>query len=138
MSRSRSLPQLSHFSPLKQLARLNTAMVRAATMTTTLHTLAKFSGAENLRTRNSHHRMKAAVLCAALVAGAAAPFRTFPLYKQCNSSWGGNEMGTNGNGERSTICGEGCAMSSLSMVLAGMGISINGAGGSRVVAGASC
>jgi hypothetical protein len=31
-------------------------------------------------------------------------------------------MGTKGNGERSTICGEGCAMTSLSMVLASLQI----------------
>jgi len=31
-------------------------------------------------------------------------------------------MGTKGNGERSTICGEGCAMTSLSMVLASLHI----------------
>jgi len=37
-------------------------------------------------------------------------------------------MGVNGNGERSTICGEGCAMSCLAMVIAGLGIEINGSG----------
>lgn len=31
-------------------------------------------------------------------------------------------MGTKGNGERSTICGEGCAMTSLAMVLASLPI----------------
>src|SRR5689334_13092825 len=45
---------------------------------------------------------------------------------QCNASWGNNPMGTNGPGERSTICGEGCAMSSLSMALAGLGATIDG------------
>ncbi|RYG57094.1 hypothetical protein EON66_01240 [archaeon] len=35
-------------------------------------------------------------------------------------------MGVSGPGERSTICGEGCAMSSLSMALAAYGITING------------
>jgi len=78
------------------------------------------------------------VVAAAAVAAAVAPaaaarprsvggFRPYPLYTQCNASWGGDPMGTNGPGERSTICGEGCAMSSLSMALAGLGITINGA-----------
>ncbi len=35
-------------------------------------------------------------------------------------------MGVAGNGERSTICGEGCAMTSLSMALAGLNIPISG------------
>ena len=48
--------------------------------------------------------------------GTASPMR-YPLFKQCDSRWGGNEMGVNGTGERSTICGEGCAMTSLAMVL---------------------
>lgn len=47
-----------------------------------------------------------------------------PLYKQCDPSWGQNQMGVKGNGERSNICGEGCAMSSVSMALAGIGVKI--------------
>lgn len=35
-------------------------------------------------------------------------------------------MGTPGYGERATICREGCAMSSLSMALAGFGVDIDG------------
>jgi len=46
----------------------------------------------------------------------------YPLYKQCNSSWGSNQMGTNGE----TICQVGCLMSSTSMAIGGSGISING------------
>jgi hypothetical protein len=45
----------------------------------------------------------------------------FPSYKQCDPRWGNDTMGTVGNGERSTICGEGCAMTSVSMALAGLG-----------------
>lgn len=48
------------------------------------------------------------------------------LYKQCDPRWGNNAMGTKGNGEDSTICGEGCAMSSLSMALAGLAVPVNG------------
>jgi hypothetical protein len=36
-------------------------------------------------------------------------------------------MGVDGPGERSTICGEGCAMSCLSSGLAGLGATIEGA-----------
>jgi len=52
--------------------------------------------------------------------------RPYPLYLQCDPRWSNNSMGVNGPGERSTICGEGCAMSCLSMVFAGLGIDIGG------------
>jgi hypothetical protein len=52
--------------------------------------------------------------------------RPYPLFMQCDPKWANNSMGVNGNGERSTICGEGCAMSCLSMVIAGCNIEING------------
>ena len=45
---------------------------------------------------------------------------------QCDPQWGNDEMGTIGNGERSTICGEGCAMSCVSMALNGLGITVGG------------
>ena len=51
----------------------------------------------------------------------------YPLFKQCDPRWGGNEMGVAGAGERSTICGEGCAMSSLAMVLNSLGVTYPGA-----------
>lgn len=60
------------------------------------------------------------------LAGSAAAFRSYPVFKQCDPAWGSDEMGTAGNGERSTICGEGCAMSSTSMALNGLGITIDG------------
>lgn len=52
----------------------------------------------------------------------SSAFRSYPLFKQCDVAWGNDEMGVAGNGERSTICGEGCAMSSLAMVLSGVGV----------------
>lgn len=50
----------------------------------------------------------------------------FPIYKQCDPRWGNDTMGTKGNGWRSTICGEGCAMTSTAMALAGLGAAVGG------------
>jgi hypothetical protein len=50
-------------------------------------------------------------------------FSCFPLFKQCDDRWGNQTLGT-GN---TTICKEGCLMSSISMMLHGCGISIEGA-----------
>jgi len=50
----------------------------------------------------------------------------FPMFKQCDPRWGNDTMGIKGNGWRSTICGEGCAMTSTTMALAGLGVTING------------
>jgi hypothetical protein len=61
-----------------------------------------------------------------LLPWASAAFRQYPLFKQCDPNWGNNTMGTPGPGERSNICGEGCAMSSVSMALAGLKFQING------------
>lgn len=47
--------------------------------------------------------------------------RTYPLYKQCDSRWGSEQLGTSSN----TICKAGCAMSSCAMGLAGTGHSYN-------------
>ena len=52
--------------------------------------------------------------------------RDYQLFMQCDPAWGDNEMGVNGNGERSTVCGEGCAMSCVSMALRGLGVPIDG------------
>ena len=62
----------------------------------------------------------------ALSAQAAPPH--FPLFKQCDTRWGSDEMGVPGAGpgERDTVCHQGCAMSSLSMALSGLGIQIDG------------
>jgi hypothetical protein len=68
--------------------------------------------------------MRASLLVASLAAAQA--FRSYPLFKQCDPAWGSNQMGVAGNGERSNICGEGCAMSSLSMAMNGLGVTIDG------------
>ncbi|KAA0156399.1 hypothetical protein FNF29_01191 [Cafeteria roenbergensis] len=64
------------------------------------------------------------VAAAAASVAVAGGLPKFPLYKQCDPRWGGNQMGTRGPGERSTICGEGCAMTSVSMALAGLGVDL--------------
>ncbi|EGD79723.1 hypothetical protein PTSG_10707 [Salpingoeca rosetta] len=43
------------------------------------------------------------------------------LYKQCDSRWGGDRLGTSGN----TICSAGCAMSSVAMLLHTRGVSVD-------------
>jgi hypothetical protein len=92
-----------------------------------------------------------AVACLVVLAVAVSAFtgpNSYPLFKQCDPAWvrrlrrflcshashwfwlglwqGPNQMGTPGQGERSNVCGEGCAMSSLSMSLNGLGIQIGG------------
>lgn len=47
--------------------------------------------------------------------------RSYPTYKQCDSRWGSEQLGTSSN----TICKAGCLMSSVSMALAGIGKSYN-------------
>lgn len=47
--------------------------------------------------------------------------RTYPMYKQCDSRWGGDQLGTSSN----TICKAGCLMSSVAMALSGIGKSYN-------------
>ena len=46
----------------------------------------------------------------------------YPVYKQCNSSWGSTVMGGDGD----TICQVGCLMSSISSGLAGTNIQVEG------------
>ena len=48
---------------------------------------------------------------------------TYPLYKQCDSRWGSDQLGTSS----STICKAGCLMSSVAMVISDCGRSIGGA-----------
>ena len=50
-----------------------------------------------------------ALLCLTLTAGA------YPLYKQCDSRWKNDKMGTSSK----TICQVGCLMSSVSMTIPG-------------------
>lgn len=52
---------------------------------------------------------------------AAVLGRTYPMYKQCDSRWGNEQLGTSSN----TICKAGCAMSSVAMGLAGTGHNYN-------------
>ena len=46
----------------------------------------------------------------------------YPLFKQCDSRWSADRLGTSSN----TICSAGCLMSSVSMVLNGCGKTIDG------------
>jgi hypothetical protein len=47
--------------------------------------------------------------------------RSYPMYKQCDSRWGSEQLGTSSN----TICKAGCLMSSVSMALSGIGKNYN-------------
>lgn len=76
---------------------------------------------------NCRGLLMAVAAAVAVHADAATAFKRYPLYKQCDPAWGNTSMGVNGPGERSTICGEGCAMSSLAMALAGQGAAVDGA-----------
>ena len=64
--------------------------------------------------------MSAKILLAALLLVLAAS-RTYPLYKQCDSKWGNEHLGTSSN----TICKAGCLMSSVAMALSGCGHNYN-------------
>ena len=57
------------------------------------------------------------------IATLALTATAFPLYKQCDSRWSSDRLGTSS----STICKAGCLMSSVSMVIADCGKSIDGA-----------
>ena len=70
--------------------------------------------------------MKVQVLIVAMLAvnvltGGCSINRNSPVYKQCDSSWGGNSLGSS-----STICKVGCLMTSVSSALASLGKTING------------
>ena len=47
--------------------------------------------------------------------------RNYPMYKQCDSNWGNDQLGTSSK----TICQAGCLMSSAAMALSGTGHSYN-------------
>jgi hypothetical protein len=85
----------------------------------------------------SHRLLVIVAVFVLLATSAAAAFRglhglrpgasyDFPTYMQCDPRWGNDTMGIKGNGWRSTICGEGCAMTSTAMALAGLGATVNG------------
>ena len=50
----------------------------------------------------------------------------FPHYLQCNGTYGNDTMGVPNQNSDSTICGQGCAMTSVSMGMAGLGLNIDG------------
>lgn len=62
--------------------------------------------------------MKILVLAVLL---AVALCRNYPMYKQCDSAWGSQQLGTSSK----TICQAGCLMSSAAMGLAGIGKGYN-------------
>jgi hypothetical protein len=61
---------------------------------------------------------KAAILGLILILASA---RTYPMYKQCDSQWGSEQMGNGGE----TICAYGSMLSSIAMGLAGTGHNYN-------------
>lgn len=70
--------------------------------------------------------MRIIILCVLLLATLAHALTVghplkYVLYKQCDPRWGNDEMGAVGDGERNTICHEGCAMSCVTMVMATLG-----------------
>jgi hypothetical protein len=73
--------------------------------------------------------MKSFLLTLCALSASAVPSSSFPLYKQCDTRWGDDKMGVVGDGERDSVCHQGCAMSSLSMGLAGWNVSLPGSGG---------
>jgi hypothetical protein len=56
-----------------------------------------------------------------VLAVALASARNYPMYKQCDSKWGNEHLGTSAN----TICKAGCLMSSIAMALSGIGKNYN-------------
>ena len=61
-------------------------------------------------------------VCVLAILFALALSYSFPMYKQCDSKWGSQPLGTGGG---KTICQAGCLMSSAAMALAGTGHSYN-------------
>lgn len=63
--------------------------------------------------------MKTLIFVFTFISGFAA--RTYPMYKQCDSAWGHEQLGTSSN----TICSAGCLMTSVAMALKGTGHNFN-------------
>ena len=85
-----------------------------------LAVLLSATGVKFLRMVLSGHLF--AVLLAVLLSATDAvsvSISDYPSFKQCDVRWGSDVMGIVGVGHRATICQEGCAMTCLSMVLAG-------------------
>lgn len=66
--------------------------------------------------------LMALVVQSDILPGAAKQCPSWLLYKQCDTRWKDTMLGTGD----STICAEGCAMSSVAMALAAFNIKING------------
>ena len=64
-----------------------------------------------------------AKICALALICVATVQAGYPLYKQCDSRWGSDRLGSNSK----TVCSAGCLISSVSMVLNGCGRTISGA-----------
>ena len=62
-----------------------------------------------------------ALIFAGVLSGGCKINRSAPVYKQCDSQWGSNTLGSS-----STICKVGCLMSSVSSALASLGKTVNG------------
>ena len=60
------------------------------------------------------------------IAAIALTSTAYPLHKKCDPSWGSDRLGTGS----STICKAGCLITSVSMILADCGKSIDGTGAS--------
>mmetsp|Transcript_1872 Transcript_1872/g.4184 ORF Transcript_1872/g.4184 Transcript_1872/m.4184 type:complete len:170 (-) Transcript_1872:87-596(-) len=56
-----------------------------------------------------------------VLAAAATSAASWEVYKQCDSRWGSQELGTCSS---STICSAGCAMTSVSMILKSKGVDV--------------
>lgn len=48
-------------------------------------------------------------------------------YTQCDPRWANDHMGVPNSGQNITICDQGCAMTTLSMTLSGLGVTVGGA-----------
>lgn len=59
-------------------------------------------------------------IIALLILAVALTARNYPLYKQCDSRWGSEKLGTH---PTNTICSAGCLMSSAAMALTAVGSS---------------
>lgn len=63
------------------------------------------------------------ILAILLITLALASSRSYPLFKQCNSAWGSDILGSG----PATICKAGCVITSVSMALSSYGKSVGGA-----------
>ena len=78
-------------------------------------------GVTNREQKNNPATKRKAIALESAESGKLHEQETPQLFRQCDSRWGKNQMGTKGNGEQATICREGCAMSCVAMALASHG-----------------